>query len=65
MNNIIKTKSLFQAFLLMTQGKANLTARQVAFLPMMESNGLIKSEQSGENGKYTFKATAKLKQLAA
>jgi len=65
MDNTEQTKSLCQAYLLMTQGRAKLTARQVAFLPMMERKGLIKTERKGANGKAKFKATSKLKQLAS
>ncbi len=64
MKNTEQIKSLCQAYLLMTQGKAMLTARQVAYLPMMERRGLIKTERKGARGKAKFRATAKLKQLA-
>lgn len=58
-----QTKSILSAFLLMTQGKAKLTPRQAAFLPMMERKGLIVSKKTNKG--YAFQATAKLKQLAA
>ncbi len=62
-NSAEQTKSLLQAFLLMTEGKAKLTARQVAFLPMMERKGYVVSKKTKKG--YTFQSTAKLKQFCA
>lgn len=60
---LLQTKSILSAYLLMTQGKAKLTPRQVAYLPVMERKGLIISKKTSKG--YVFQATAKLKQLAA